>query len=59
MLDKKDIIISRYSNSSSEEEITITHIPTGLNVQGKGIFIAMLVEDLMKRLELKIKNLKD
>lgn len=53
-LDAKDIRIDTYRNSSPEVSVKLIHMPTGIVVQGTGVFEFKLRKILMTELTEKV-----
>lgn len=57
MMDERDLVFDSYTNSSSEVRMRITHIPTGLSVNGQTTKSRYkLREQLLKELEIQVKQ---
>jgi len=54
ILNKKDIRVDTYTNSSPTIVMYITHIPTGESVKGEGKFKRKLQEKLKDELKIKL-----
>ena len=58
-MEEKDIRIDTYSNSFAEVKMRLTHLPTGLSVNGLGIGRYKLKAALMKELKKKVDTKKE